>query len=84
MGPQVISQPKSFAFVGSVAENLSSGSLELPSFPDIVIRIRQALEDENCTTAKLIQLLKEIISDIYQTMSACVSVALGDPMPCKR
>ena len=41
----------------SLAEDLSRGSIELPSFPDVVIRLRQILEDENSTTAQIVQLL---------------------------
>ncbi len=57
METPVVAQPESFAFVESLAADLSSGSLELPSFPEVVVRIRQALGDENCTTDKLSQLL---------------------------
>ena len=57
MEAQNAAAPVGFTFVESLAEELSSGSIELPAFPDIVIRIRQALEDDNCTTDKLSQLL---------------------------
>jgi HD-like signal output (HDOD) protein len=53
----VVTQPEIFAFVESLAADMSSGSLELPSFPEIVVRIRQALGDENCTTNQLSQLI---------------------------
>ena len=36
-----------FALVQMLAKDLSKGGLELPSFPDIVVRIRKALADEN-------------------------------------
>lgn len=57
MGAEAAVESKSFAFVESLAADLSGGTLELPSFPDVVIRIRKALEDDNCTTAKLAQLI---------------------------
>lgn len=57
MTAQAATQSASFSFVESLAADLSSGSLDLPSFPDIVIRIRQLLGDDNCTTAKLSQLI---------------------------
>ncbi|MGR9089409.1 MAG: HDOD domain-containing protein [Gammaproteobacteria bacterium] len=57
MGAEAAVQSKSFAFVESLATDLSNGTLELPSFPEIVIRIRKALEDDNCTTAKIAQLI---------------------------
>lgn len=46
-----------FAFVQRLADDLSKGDIELPSFPDIVLRVRQALEDEDCTTVQLVQLI---------------------------
>ena len=57
MEAQNATQPVGFAFVESLAAELSKGSIELPAFPDIVIRVRQALEDDNCTTDQLSQLL---------------------------
>lgn len=57
MEAQSAEKPVGFTFVESLAKDLSSGSIELPAFPDIVVRIRQALEDDNCGTDKLAQLL---------------------------
>lgn len=42
-----------FAFVQALAAELSSGKVELPAFPDVAIRIRKALADENCDTGQL-------------------------------
>lgn len=57
MEAQSAEQPTGFAFVESLAADLSSGSIELPAFPDIVIRIRQSLDDDNCTTETLSKLM---------------------------
>lgn len=46
-----------FEFVQVLADKLSSGSVELPSFPDAVIRLRQVLSDDNTTTEQIAQLL---------------------------
>lgn len=46
-----------FEFVQHLAGDLSGGQIELPSFPDIVIRVRQALEDDNCTTQQLVKII---------------------------
>lgn len=46
-----------FVLVQMLAQDLSKGGLELPSFPDIVIRIRRALADENVTTDQIVQIL---------------------------
>ena len=45
------------ALVQFLTDHLSSGSIELPSFPDVVIRLREVLEDEQSTTAQIVQLL---------------------------
>ena len=57
MQPQAAGHDAKFAFVQTLAGRLSRGDLEIPSFPDIVIRIRQALADEDCSTADLVKLL---------------------------
>lgn len=36
-----------FRFVQSLAQELSTGKIDLPSFPDIVVRVRRVLADEN-------------------------------------
>ena len=46
-----------FALVRILAEDLSAGGLELPSFPDIVVRIRRALANENVTTDQIVQII---------------------------
>lgn len=46
-----------FGFVQTLADNLSRGSVELPSFPEVVIRLRQVLADDDSTTAQISQLL---------------------------
>src|SRR5678816_3868049 len=42
-----------FAFVQELARELNRGDLNLPSFPDSVVRIRKALDDPNCSPDKL-------------------------------
>jgi HD-like signal output (HDOD) protein len=46
-----------FELVQILAQDLSKGGLELPSFPDIVIRIRRALADENVTADQIVQII---------------------------
>ncbi len=57
MSTEPMTQDHKLNFVQSLAEDLSKGSIELPSFPDVVIRLRQVLEDENSTTPQIVQLL---------------------------
>jgi HD-like signal output (HDOD) protein len=40
---------EAFAFVQALATELSRGKVDLPSFPDIALRIRKVLADENVT-----------------------------------
>ncbi len=57
MSTEPLIQDHKLNFVQSLADDLSRGSIELPSFPDVVIRLRQVLEDEKSTTAQIVQLL---------------------------
>ena len=41
------------AFLERLAEDLNSRNIRLPSFPDVVINIRAALEDPKCTSERL-------------------------------
>ena len=50
-------QDGKFELVQMLAQDLSKGGLELPSFPDIVIRIRKALADENVTADQIVQII---------------------------
>lgn len=71
------------AFVEKLAQDLNRGNIELPSFPDIVLRIRKALEDENCTTEKLVQLIGAEPVLAARLLSIANSAALqpsGDPI----
>jgi HD-like signal output (HDOD) protein len=43
--------------VQMLAKDLSKGGLELPSFPDIVIRIRKAVADDAVTTEQIVQII---------------------------
>ena len=72
-----------FVFVQQLAEDLSKGDIELPSFPDVVLRIRRALEDENCTTEQLVQLIGAEPVLAARLLSIANSAALrpsGDPI----
>lgn len=48
---------QNLSLVNELAKDLSQGQLTLPSFPDIVVKIRKALSDENCTPDKIVQVL---------------------------
>ena len=40
-------------FLHALAEDLGSNNISLPSFPDVVIKIRSALEDPTCSSGRL-------------------------------
>lgn len=46
-----------FTLVQQLAKDLSKGNLELPSFPDIALRVRKALDDEMATTDHIVKIL---------------------------
>jgi HD-like signal output (HDOD) protein len=55
-----IQQPvdtQAFAFVQSLAAELSKGKVELPSFPDIALRVREALSDEDVTQDRVVRVV---------------------------
>jgi len=51
------SDPDAFAFVQTLAGELSTGKVELPSFPDIAMRVRQVLSDETVSPEKVVRVV---------------------------
>jgi HD-like signal output (HDOD) protein len=47
------SNKEAFGFVQALALELSAGKIEIPSFPDVAVRIRKVLADENCETGQI-------------------------------
>ncbi len=45
-------------FLQQLAEDLNSKNIQLPSFPDVVINIRTALEDPTCTAERLADVVR--------------------------
>ncbi len=45
----MVANAEAFAFVSELAGELNKGELDLPSFPDVALRVRSALEDEDCS-----------------------------------
>jgi len=54
--PQPV-QDEAFAFVQELAAELSSGKVDLPSFPEIAVRVRQVLSDERVTPDKVVRVI---------------------------
>jgi len=42
-----------FVFVQALAAEASTGRIQMPSFPDVAVRIRRVLADEDCSTAQI-------------------------------
>jgi putative nucleotidyltransferase with HDIG domain len=42
-----------FAFVAELAQEVSGGRVELPSFPDVAVRVRKVLADEDVSTEQI-------------------------------
>lgn len=42
-----------FAFVQALALEMSAGKIDIPSFPDVAVRVRKTLADENVDAAKI-------------------------------
>ena len=51
------SDPAAFAFVQSLAGELSSGKVDLPSFPDVALQVRRVLADDNVTPEKVVRIV---------------------------
>ena len=71
------------SLVRKLADDLSKGDIELPSFPDVVMRIRQALEDENNSTDDIVRLIGAEPVLAARLISIANSAALrpsGDPI----
>ena len=64
-----VSDPEAFAFVQALASELSTGKVELPSFPDIAMRVRQVLADENVTPDKVVRVVGRDKDDVKLTLS---------------
>jgi len=46
-----------FQFVEQLAKEVSTGRVELPSFPDVAVRVRKVLADENVGTEKIARVI---------------------------
>ncbi len=54
---QTTTDTQAFAFVQQLAAELSKGKVELPSFPDIALRVRKVLSDENVTQDMVVRVV---------------------------
>ena len=52
-----LNDPEAFAFVQALAAELSTGKVDLPSFPDIAMRVRQVLADDAVSPEKVVRVV---------------------------
>ncbi len=48
---------EAFTFIQNLAAELSSGKVDLPSFPDVAIRVRKVLADESTNTDQVVRVV---------------------------
>jgi len=70
-------------FLGCLAAEVSSGTVDLPCFPDIVIRIRNALADPNTTTEHTVTIVgaePRLAARLLQTANSAAFNHSGKPL----
>jgi len=70
-------------FLGRLAAEVSSGTVDLPCFPDIVIRIRNALADPKTTTAHAVIIVgaePRLAARLLQTANSAAFNQSGKPL----
>ena len=70
-----------FAFVSALAREMSAGEIELPGFPDIAIRIRRVMQDQDVAPVNRMQLDVEVYKHLLEESAseiAAVRSALGN------
>jgi len=70
-------------FLGGLATELSTGKVNLPCFPDIVLRIRKALEDPKNTPAQTVKIVgaePRLAARLLQTANSAAFNPTGRPI----
>jgi HD-like signal output (HDOD) protein len=71
------SNKAAFAFVQSLALEMSAGKIEIPSFPDVAVRVRKVLADENCSAAQIARVVSAEPAMAAKLLQMANSVALN-------
>jgi HD-like signal output (HDOD) protein len=83
MNTAAVQAPKStvdaeaFAFVQALASELSNGKVDLPSFPDIALRVRQVLADEQVSQEQVVRVVGSEPALAARLMQIANSAALN-------
>ena len=75
--PKSVIDTEAFAFVQALASELSRGKVDLPSFPDIALRVRQVLGDENVTQEQVTRVVGSEPALAARLMQIANSAALN-------
>lgn len=67
----------SFAFVQSLATELSSGKIDMPSFPDVAARVRQVLSDEFVSSIQIVRVVTSEAALAGKLLMIANSVAMN-------
>jgi HD-like signal output (HDOD) protein len=67
----------SFAFVQTIATELSSGKIDMPSFPDIAARVRKVLSDEFVSSKQVVRVVSSEPALAGKLMMIANSVAMN-------
>jgi HD-like signal output (HDOD) protein len=66
-----------FAFVSELAQEVSSGKVELPSFPDVAVRVRKVLADEAIANEQIARIVGSDAGLAARVLTLANSVALN-------
>jgi len=70
-------------FLAGLAAEVSGGTVDLPCFPDVVIRIRRALEDPRTTTQQMVTVVStepRLAARLLQTANSAAFNTTGRPL----
>jgi HD-like signal output (HDOD) protein len=75
--PPAATQATAFQFVSELAKEVSGGHVELPSFPDVAVRVRKALADENVSTEQIARVVSSDPGLVARVLTLANSMALN-------
>src|SRR5690606_18434784 len=66
-----------FAFVAELAQEVSGGRVELPSFPDVAVRVRKVLADEDVSNEQIARVVSSDAGLAARVFALANSAALN-------
>jgi HD-like signal output (HDOD) protein len=70
-------QAAAFQFVSDLAKEVSSGTVELPSFPDVAVRVRKVLADDNVSNDQIARVVGSDPGLVARVLMLANSMALN-------